>query len=88
MLHYDATQSALNQLCSHTTPGDVRIHLDAVKNNLAEMTVINETLVQSITIQSLLHIGVCSNLHFLDAVERYITVLHALSRMPPSVLSP
>ena len=34
---------------------------------------------QSITVRSLLHISACSILHFLNAVERYLTVLHAHS---------
>lgn len=56
-----------------------------MKNSLAEMTDINDdpdTLIRSIAIQSLLHIGARSFSHFLNAVERYLTVLRALSGPP------
>jgi nuclear cap-binding protein subunit 1 len=56
-----------------------------VKNSLAETTDINDdpdTLIRSIAIQSLLHIGARSFSHFLNAVERYLTVLRALSGPP------
>ncbi len=85
MPHYDAAQDVLNQLRSRTKPEDVLIHLDTVKNSLAEMTDINDdpdTLVRSIAIQSLLHIGARSFSHFLNAVERYLIVLRALSGPP------
>jgi nuclear cap-binding protein subunit 1 len=83
--HYDAAQDVLNKLRSRTKPEDVLVHLDAVKNSLAEMTDINDdpdTLVRSIAIQSLLHIGARSFSHFLNAVERYLVVLRALSGPP------
>ena len=83
--HYDAAQNVLNQLRSRTKPEDVLVLLDAVKNSLAEMTDINDdpdTLVRSIAIQSLLHIGARSFSHFLNAVERYLVVLRALSGPP------
>ncbi|KAI9511289.1 MIF4G like-domain-containing protein [Russula earlei] len=80
--HYDAAQSILNQLRSRAKPEDVLAHLETVKNSLAEMADVNEdpdTLIRSIAIQSLLHIGARSFSHFLNAVERYLTVLRALS---------
>jgi nuclear cap-binding protein subunit 1 len=83
--HYDAAQDVLNQLRSRTKPEDVLVLLDSVKNSLAEMTDINDdpdTLVRSIAIQSLLHIGARSFSHFLNAVERYLIVLRALSGPP------
>lgn len=49
------------------------------------MTDINDdpdTLVRSIAIQSLLHIGARSFSHFLNAVERYLIVLRALTGPP------
>ncbi|KAH9991616.1 MIF4G like-domain-containing protein [Russula compacta] len=80
--HYDAAQSVLNQIRSRTKPEEVLAHLDTVKNSLAETADINEdpdTLIRSIAIQSLLHIGARSFSHFLNAVERYLVVLRALS---------
>ena len=56
-----------------------------MKNSLAETADINDdpdTLVRSIAIQSLLHIGARSFSHFLNAVERYLIVLRALSGPP------
>jgi len=83
--HFEAAQNVLNQLRNRMKPEDVLVQLDAVKNSLAEMADINDdpdTLVRSITIQSLLHIGARSFSHFLNAVERYLTVLRALSGPP------
>jgi nuclear cap-binding protein subunit 1 len=83
--HYDVAQSVLIQLRNRTKPEDVLVQLDAVKNSLAEMTDINDdpdTLVRSIAIQSLLHIGARSFSHFLNAVERYLIVLRALTGPP------
>lgn len=56
-----------------------------MKNTLAESVDMNEdpdTLIRSIAIQSLLHIGARSFSHFLNAVERYLIVLRALSGSP------
>ncbi len=56
-----------------------------MKNSLAETADIHEdpdTLIRSIAIQSLLHIGARSFSHFLNAVERYLIVLRALSGSP------
>lgn len=75
----------LNQLRNRTKPEDVLAHLDTVKNTLAESVDMNEdpdTLIRSIAIQSLLHIGARSFSHFLNAVERYLIVLRAHSGSP------
>lgn len=83
--YYDAAQDVLSKLRSRTKPEDVLMHLDTVKTGLAETTDINDdpdTLIRSIAIQSLLHIGARSFSHFLNAVERYLSVLRALSGPP------
>ena len=83
--HYDAAQSVLTELRSRTKPEDVLVHLDTLKNNLSETADISEdpdTVVRAIAIQSLLHIGARSFSHFLNAVERYLIVLRALSGSP------
>ena len=83
--HYDAAQSVLTQLRSRTKPEDVLVHLDTLKNNLSETADVNEdpdTVVRAIAIQSLLHIGARSFSHFLNAVERYLVVLRAVSGSP------
>ncbi|KAF8264305.1 MIF4G like-domain-containing protein [Lactarius quietus] len=83
--HYDAAQGVLNQLRSRTKPEDVLVHLDTLKNNLSETVDVSEdpdTVVRAIAIQSLLHIGARSFSHFLNAVERYLIVLRALSGSP------
>lgn len=83
--HYDAAQSVLNQLRSRTKPEDVLVHLDTLKNNLSETADVSEDpdiVVRAIAIQSLLHIGARSFSHFLNAVERYLIVLRALSGSP------
>ena len=85
--HYDAAQDVLNQLRIRTKPEDVLVHLDTLKNNLSETADVSEdpdTVVRSIAIQSLLHIGARSFSHFLNAVERYLVVLRALSGSPES----
>jgi nuclear cap-binding protein subunit 1 len=85
MPHYDAAQSVLNQLRSRTKPEDVLVHLESIKNGLAETAEVNEdpdTLIRSIAIQSLLHIGARSFSHFLNAVERYLSVLRSLTGSP------
>lgn len=83
--HYDAAQGVLNQLRSRTKPEDVLVHLDTLKNNLSETADVSEdpdTVVRAIAIQSLLHIGARSFSHFLNAVERYLIVLRALTGSP------
>ncbi|KAH9175199.1 MIF4G like-domain-containing protein [Lactarius sanguifluus] len=83
--HYDAAQGVLNQLRSRTKPEDVLVYLDTLKNTLSETADVNDdpdTVVRSVTIQSLLHIGARSFSHFLNAVERYLTVLRALAGSP------
>jgi len=70
--HYDAAQSVLNQLRSRTKPEDVLVHLDTVKNSLAETVDIHEdpdTLIRSIAIQSLLHIGARSFSDGMGSIE-------------------
>jgi hypothetical protein len=64
---------------SRTKPEDALTHLDAVES-LAPCFV--RRLVPSIAIQSLLHIGAHSLSHFLNAVERHLTVLRALPETP------
>jgi nuclear cap-binding protein subunit 1 len=46
------------------------------------MTEDPDTVIRSIAIQSLLHIGARSFSHFLNAVERYLTVLRSLTGSP------
>jgi nuclear cap-binding protein subunit 1 len=85
MPYYDAAQNVLNQLRSRTKPEDVLAHLETIKNSLAETADPNEdpdTLIRSIAIQSLLHIGSRSFSHFLNAVERYLIVLRSLTGSP------
>ena len=56
-----------------------------MKNSLAESADMNEdpdTLIRSIAIHSLQHIGARSFSHFLNAVERYLILLRALSGSP------
>ncbi|KAI0260487.1 MIF4G like-domain-containing protein [Gloeopeniophorella convolvens] len=83
--YYDLAQSVLNQLRSRMKPEDVLAHLDSLKNTLSETadgTEDPDAIVRALTIQSLLHIGARSFSHFLNAVERYLTVLRALAAPP------
>ena len=81
--HHDAAQSVLNLLRGRATPPDVISHLDSLKNSLDPLEgpvhQSIDTVLRSITIQSLLHIGSRSFSHFLNAIERYLPLLRSLA---------
>lgn len=60
-------------------------HLESLKRNIAELSdgeVNVDSVIRSVTIQSLLHIGSRSFSHFLNAIERYLPVLRNLATSP------
>ena len=78
--HYEHAQSILNQLRSRAKPEDVTTVLDGIRNQLNEEGEANAgQVVRIITVQSLLHIGSRSFSHFLNAIERYISLLRGLA---------
>lgn len=80
--HHDAAQSLLSLLKSRTKAEDVIEHIDSLKGSLGESVepAVNiDTLLRSMTMQSLLDIGSRSFSHFLNAVERYLPVLRHLA---------
>ncbi|THH13322.1 hypothetical protein EW146_g6881 [Bondarzewia mesenterica] len=80
--HHDAAQSVLNQLRGRAKPEDVMSLLESIKNTITETSegdVNVDSIIRSIAVQSLLHIGSRSFSHFLNAIERYINLLRNLA---------
>lgn len=80
--HHDAAQSVLNLLRGRAKADDVVAHIETLKNNIAETSdgdVNVDSVIRSITIQSLLHIGSRSFSHFLNAIERYLPLLRSIA---------
>ncbi|TFK28686.1 cap binding protein 80-PB [Coprinopsis marcescibilis] len=82
--HHDAAQAILNLFRGRAKAEDVITHLDTLRTTLdsseEEGHVGNvDSLVRSIAVQSLLHIGARSFSHLLNAIERYLPLLRALA---------
>ncbi|KAI0318093.1 MIF4G like-domain-containing protein [Amylostereum chailletii] len=80
--YHDAAQSVLNQLRSRGKPEDIMTLLESLKNTLTETAEGDDNIdaiIRSITIQSLLRIGSRSFSHFLNAIERYISLLRSIA---------
>ena len=81
--HHDVAQSLLNLLRGRAKAEDVNAHIETMKITIAENSegehVNVDSIIRSITIQSLLNIGSRSFSHFLNAIERYLPVLRDLS---------
>lgn len=80
--YHDSAQSLLGLLRGRTKAEDVVAHLDTLKNTISETAegdVNVNTVVRSIAVQSLLHIGNRSFSHFLNAIERYLPLLRSIA---------
>ncbi|KAI0772512.1 cap binding protein 80-PB [Trametes elegans] len=77
--HHEAAQALLGLIRGRAKPEDVMAHLETLRNNLMETTENVDTVVRSLTVQSLLHIGSRSFSHFLNAIERYLPLLRNLA---------
>ncbi|CCM03975.1 uncharacterized protein FIBRA_06131 [Fibroporia radiculosa] len=80
--YHDAAQSVLNLLRGRAKAEDVIGHLDSLKNTISETAegdVHVDTVLRSVAMQSLLHIGSRSFSHFLNAIERYLPMLRHLT---------
>lgn len=79
--YHDAAQSVLNLLRGRSKAEDVMAHLDSLKSSLeitdSDMNL--DSIIRSIAVQSLLHIGSRSFSHFLNAIERYLPLLRNLA---------
>ncbi|KAG7096527.1 hypothetical protein E1B28_003956 [Marasmius oreades] len=79
--HHDAAQSILNLFRGRAKAEDVIAQLDSLKNTLESESsenghVINvDSVMRSIAIQSLLHVGSRSFSHLLNAIERYLSLI-------------
>ena len=81
----------LNLLRGRARPEDVMTHLESIRNTLSETIVGDvsvDTLLRSITVQSLLSIGSRSFSHFLNAIERYLPLLRNLAAGQLSSVGP
>ncbi|KAF8511162.1 MIF4G like-domain-containing protein [Gautieria morchelliformis] len=81
-IHYDAAQSLLSLLRGRSNVHEVMNHVETLKNNLAESGEPEQrasSLVRSMVMQSLLHIGSRSFSHFLNAMERYLPLLRSVA---------
>lgn len=75
-------EQLLDLLRGRAKAEDVNGHLETLKNNIADVSEggINvDSVVRSVTVQSLLNIGTRSFSHFLNAIERYLIVLRTLA---------
>lgn len=80
--HHDAAQAVLNLFRGRAKIEDVFAHLEALKTSLEtseEVPVNVDSIIRSIVLQSLLHIGSRSFSHFLNAIERYLPLLRNLT---------
>ena len=79
--YYDAAQSVLNLLRGRAKAEDVMSHLEGLKNTLetTDSDTNVDSIIRSIAVQSLLHIGSRSFSHFLNAIERYLPLLRNLA---------
>ncbi|KAI9063483.1 cap binding protein 80-PB [Trametes sanguinea] len=77
--YHESAQSVLNLIRGRAKPDDVMAHLESLRNILMETTENVDTVLRSITVQSLLHIGSRSFSHFLNAIERYLPLLRNLA---------
>ncbi|GJE84805.1 MIF4G like-domain-containing protein [Phanerochaete sordida] len=79
--HYDAAQTVLGLLRGRAKAEDVMSHLESVKNSLetTDSDTNTDSVIRSIAVQSLLHIGSRSFSHFLNAIERYLPLLRNLA---------
>ncbi|KIM34800.1 hypothetical protein M413DRAFT_450056 [Hebeloma cylindrosporum] len=80
--HHDAAQAVLNLFRGRAKIEDVFTHLEALKTSLetSEEGHVNvDSIIRSIVLQSLLHIGSRSFSHFLNAIERYLPLLRNLT---------
>ncbi|PBK65728.1 hypothetical protein ARMSODRAFT_940305 [Armillaria solidipes] len=76
--HHDNAQSVLNLFRGRANAEDVISHLDALRSAVEASEdghVNTDSIVRSIAIQSLLHIGSRSFSHLLNAIERYLPLL-------------
>ncbi|EIN10194.1 hypothetical protein PUNSTDRAFT_43188 [Punctularia strigosozonata HHB-11173 SS5] len=82
--HYDAAQSVLNLLRGRSKAEEVISHLNQLRNQLADRAdtedVNVDSVIRSVAVQSLLHIGSRSFSHFLNAIERYLPILRHLAQ--------
>ncbi|KAI0761765.1 armadillo-type protein [Irpex lacteus] len=75
--YHDAAQSVLNLIRGRSKAEDVMTHLESMKNSLdtTDSDANVDSIIRSIAVQSLLHIGSRSFSHFLNAIERYLPLL-------------
>jgi nuclear cap-binding protein subunit 1 len=81
-IHYDAAQSLLSLLRGRSNVHEVMNHVETLKNNFTESGEPEQrasSLVRSMVMQSLLHIGSRSFSHFLNAMERYLPLLRSVA---------
>ncbi|KAF8529245.1 MIF4G like-domain-containing protein [Hysterangium stoloniferum] len=80
--HHEVAQSLLSLLRGRSNVNEVMNHVETLKNNLTESGESEHrasSLMRSIVVQSLLHIGSRSFSHFLNAMERYLSLLRSIS---------
>ncbi|KAF9498218.1 cap binding protein 80-PB [Pleurotus eryngii] len=79
-VHHDAAQSVLNLLRGRAKPDDVIAELETLKSSLETSDTEHvDSVVRSIVVQSLLHIGARSFSHLLNAIERYLPLLRHIA---------
>lgn len=81
--YHDIAQVLLDLLRGRAKADDIVSHLQVMKSSItdsAEAGVNIDTVIRSISMQSLLYIGSRSFSHFLNAIERYLPVLRSLAQ--------
>ncbi|KAI0829290.1 cap binding protein 80-PB [Trametes gibbosa] len=77
--HHESAQALLTLIRGRAKPEDVMTHLETLRNGMMETVSNADTIVRSLVMQSLLHIGSRSFSHFLNAIERYLPLLRNLA---------
>lgn len=83
--HSEHANALLDLLRNRTHAEEIVAHIESLKTRLSETSdgeLDVDSVVRTMTVQSLLHIGSRSFSHFLNAIERYLPVLRSLASSP------
>ncbi|KAF8341647.1 armadillo-type protein [Cantharellus anzutake] len=89
--YYEPAQSLLNLIRGRSQIEEVVQFAESMRSNLSETVTLadgatSDSVVRSITMQILLHVGSRSFSHFLNAIERYLPLLRSLGSDPQDKL--
>ncbi|KAG8935874.1 hypothetical protein FRC02_005873 [Tulasnella sp. 418] len=90
--YHNEAEALLNLVRGRSKADEVLKHAESMRNNLTGPPTnlsphMAATVVRSISMQVLLHVGSRSFSHFLNAIERYLSLLRSISNREPSTSS-